>query len=138
MKDLLSKIIFVFFDLLTIFLSIYIAYILRDEFYTVQQNTIPLLQYLHFYPLFIVPIFLFSYEGIYTYRYDFWHESRLVFKGIIFSAILIFAYLAMTKSIIEYSRLVIGISFAMMAFLIPLSKNISKKIIKSFQQNTYY
>jgi undecaprenyl-phosphate galactose phosphotransferase len=35
----------------------------------------------------------------------------------------------MTKMIIEYSRLVVGISFFFMALLIPISKNISKKIL---------
>jgi len=132
MKDYLSKTIFVLFDILIIVLSIYLAYIIRGSIETLHENTIPLKQYFQFYPLFVVPILLFAYEGIYTYRYDFWHESRLIFKGIIFSAILIFAYLAMTKTIVEYSRLVIGLSFAMMTLLIPLSKNISKKILYRF------
>jgi undecaprenyl-phosphate galactose phosphotransferase len=131
-KDFISKIIFILFDILIIVFSIYFAYLTREKLETLQNNTIPLQQYLDFYPIIIVPVLLFTYEGIYTYRYDFWHESRVILKGIIFSAILIFAYLAMTKSIIEYSRLVIGISFVMMAFLIPLSKNISKKILHRF------
>lgn len=131
MKDFISKAIFILFDLISILISIYLAYILRSTFENLNLQTIPLEQYVTFYPLFIAPILLFTYEGIYTYRYDFWHESRLVLKGLIFSAILIFAYLAMTKTIIEYSRLVIGISFLMMAFWIPLSKNISKKILYS-------
>lgn len=129
MKDFISKTIFIFFDIFAILLSIYLAYILRGEFESLQKNTIPLTQYFQFYPLYIVPIMLFTYEGIYTYRYDFWHESRLILKGILFSAILIFAYLAMTKTIVEYSRLVIGMSFILSAFFIPLSKNISKKIL---------
>ena len=41
---------------------------------------------------------MFAYEGIYNFRYDFWHESRQVIKGLLFSTILVFAYLAMTKS----------------------------------------
>ena len=110
-------------------LSIYLAYTLRTTFENLNLQTIPLREYLSFYPLFIIPISLFAYEGIYTYRYDFWHESRLIFKVIIFSAILIFAYLAMIKSIENYSRFVIGFSFLIMAILIPLSKNISKKIL---------
>ena len=129
MKDSAAKIIFIIFDIIIITFSIYLSYTLRGEFENLEANTIPLGQYLTFYPLFIVPVLLFTYEGIYTYRYDFWHESRLIFKGLIFSAILIFAYLAMTKTIVEYSRLVIGISFVLMAFLIPLSKNISKKLL---------
>ncbi len=129
MKDFLSKAIFILFDIAAIMLSVYLAYMLRGEFEHLPQNSIPLKQYLQFYPLVIVPILLFAYEGIYTYRYDFWHESRLILKGIVFSAILIFAYLAMTKSIVEYSRLVIGISFILMGSFIPLFKNISKKVL---------
>ncbi len=129
MKDIVAKFIFIIFDIFIITLSIYLSYSIRGEFETLQKNTIPLEQYLQFYPLFVVPVLLFAYEGIYTYRYDFWHESRLILKGIIFSAILIFAYLAMTKMIVEYSRLVIGLTFVCMALLIPLSKNISKKIL---------
>ena len=129
MKEIAAKFVFIVFDILIIALSIYLSYVIRGEFETLQKHTIPLGQYFQFYPLFIVPILLFTYEGIYTYRYDFWHESRLILKGIIFSAILIFAYLAMTKTIVEYSRLVIGLTFMVMALLIPLSKNISKKIL---------
>ncbi len=129
MKDIAAKFIFIVFDILIITLSLYFSYIIREEFETLQKNTIPLEQYFQFYPLFVVPVLLFTYEGIYTYRYDFWHESRLVLKGIIFSAILIFAYLAMTKAIVEYSRLVIGLTFVIMALLIPLFKNISKKVL---------
>jgi len=129
MKDFISKIIFILFDIAMIALSIYLAYTLRTAFENLNLQTIPLREYLSFYPLFIIPVSLFAYEGIYTYRYDFWHESRLILKVIIFSAILIFAYLAMIKSIESYSRFVIGFSFLIMAVLIPLSKNISKKIL---------
>ncbi len=129
MKDFISKIIFILFDIIIIILSIYLAYIFRSTFENMTAQTIPLSEYLRFYPLYIILIVLFTYEGIYTYRYDFWHESRLIIKGVIFSSILIFAYLAMTKSIEEYSRLVIGFSFLFMMILIPLSKNISKKLL---------
>ncbi len=129
MKDIIAKIIFIIFDIVIITFSIYLSYIIRGEFENLGYNTVPLGQYFEFYPLLLVPILLFAYEGIYTYRYDFWHESRLIIKGIIFSTIIIFAYLAMTKMIIDYSRFVIGISFLIMMILIPLSKNISKKIL---------
>ena len=129
MKDLISKTIFILFDLMTIALSIYLAYILRSTFENLNVQTIPLSEHLSFYPLYIILIILFTYEGIYTYRYDFWHESRLILKGIIFSALIVFAYLAMTKSIQDYSRFIIGFSFLFMSILIPLSKNISKKLL---------
>ncbi len=129
MKDLISKTIFILFDIAIIALSIYLAYILRSTFENLNVQTIPLSEHLSFYPLYIILIILFAYEGIYTYRYDFWHESRLILKGIIFSALIVFAYLAMTKSIQDYSRFIIGFSFLFMSILIPLSKNISKKLL---------
>ena len=129
MKDLISKIIFILFDILIIAFSVYLAYILRSTFENLNVQTIPLSEHLALYPLYIILIILFTYEGIYTYRYDFWHESRLILKGVFFSVLIIFAYLAMTKSIQDYSRLIIGFSFLFIAVLIPLSKNISKKLL---------
>jgi len=129
MQEIISKIIFILFDILVIIFSLYLAFEFRGNFNGFGPHTILLHTYLTFYPIYIIVLTLFAYEGIYTYRYDFWHESRLILKAIIFSAILVFAYLAMTKSIENYSRLVIGFAFIFMAFFIPLAKNISKKLL---------
>jgi len=128
-KEVISRFIFILFDIVSIVLAVYIAYLVRGSLELSHPHTFPLSEYIFFYPIYIIPILLFTYEGIYTYRYDFWHESRIVLKVIFFSAILIFAYLAMTKSAEDYSRLVIGFSFVLMSLFIPLSKNISKKIL---------
>jgi undecaprenyl-phosphate galactose phosphotransferase len=129
MKDIIAKIIFILCDILVILVSVYFAFLIRENFEALNPHTIPYNMYLTFYPLYIILLSLFTYEGIYSYRYDFWHESRLIIKVITFSAILVFAYLAMTKSITSYSRLVIGTSFIIMAILIPLSKNLNKKLL---------
>ncbi len=129
MKNVIAKIIFILCDVLMILLSISLAFLIRETIETLEPHTIPYSTYLTFYPLYIIILSLFTYEGIYTYRYDFWHESRIIFKVIIFSAILVFAYLAMTKLITDYSRLVIGLSFIMMVIFIPLAKNITKKLL---------
>ena len=129
MKSLISKIIFIFCDIFMILVSVYLAFHIRENSEMLEIHTISYHTYLTFFPLYIIIIALLTYEGIYTYRYDFWHESRLIIKVLIFSAILVFAYLAMTKLITDYSRLVIGLSFIFMALLIPLAKNITKKIL---------
>ena len=131
MKELLSRTLFVILDVLMILLSIILAIWVRNEldYLFTLHHALPLSTYLEFYPLFIMPILLFAYEGVYTYRYDFWHESRLILKAIIFSALIIFAYLAMTKSIGDYSRVVIGVTLLFMMLLVPFSKNISKKLL---------
>ena len=129
-KDFLAKSIFIFADILIISASIYLAFILRNSFdKTLAYEGLPLSTYLTFYPLYIIVVSLFAYEGIYTYRYDFWHETRKVLKALVFAAILAFAYLAMTKSIEYYSRLLIGFSFLFMGFLIPLGKLFIKNLL---------
>ena len=131
MKELGAKIVFVMIDLLIITFSIYTADFLRAHFTELigSPHTASLDNYTVFLPIYLLPIILFTYEGIYTYRYDFWHESRLIFRAIIFSAVLVFAYLAVTKAIGVYSRFVISASFLLMALLVPLSKNITKKFL---------
>jgi len=37
------------------------------------------------------------YEGVYTKRYDFWHESREIIRSLIFSFVMVMAYLALDK-----------------------------------------
>ncbi len=128
-KDFLSKAIFIFIDIVIVALSISLAYISRVYFTSISYSGMPLDKYLHFYPIYIIIIALFAYEGIYTYRYDFWHETRKVLKALIFASLLTFAYLAMTKSIEHYSRLLIGFSFIFMALFIPIGKLIIKNLL---------
>jgi len=129
MKEFFAKFIFVLIDILVIFISFILAYKLRNLFADTFGGVdgYPLANYTGFYPLYIVTITLLAYEGIYTHRYDFWHESRVIIKGLLFSFFIILAYLALTKSIQDYSRAVIIFSFLFMSLLLPLSKNICKK-----------
>ncbi len=129
LKEIVATVVFVSIDVAMILLSLFLAYYVRAWLPLEIPHTIACERYLTFYPIYIIPLTLFAYEGIYTYRYDFWHESRLIFKAIVFSALLVYAYLAMTKTVEEYSRLVIGLTFVFMAFLIPLAKNVTKKLL---------
>ncbi|BBG65021.1 undecaprenyl-phosphate galactosephosphotransferase [Hydrogenimonas sp.] len=133
MKEILSKVIFIFVDIAAIVLSLILAYQLRNliDFFDILDitHTIDVLNYLNFWPIYTITIAILAYEGIYTHRYDFWHESRLIFKGLFFSLIIVLAYLALTKSVQNYSRIVIVLSFILMAFLIPFLKIITKTLL---------
>ncbi len=133
MKEILSRIVFILVDLMAIVLAIVLAFELRNimDSFNLLSNThyIDLSNYLKFWPIYIVTITILAYEGIYTHRYDFWHESRLVFKALFFSLIIVLAYLALTKSVQNYSRIVIVFSFFIMAFLIPFLKRFTKILL---------
>jgi len=130
-KEFSAKFIFILIDILVIFISLVLAYLLRnflaDLFSGIDGYSLS--NYLTFYPLYIVTMILLVYEGIYTHRYDFWHESRVIIKSLVFAFLILLAYLAITKSVQNYSRAVIAFSFIFMAFLLPLSKNICKKLL---------
>ena len=128
MRELSAKLIILLTDIAAILLSLYLAFLTRQN---ISISTLPPFQdtiydYIGFYPVIVVPVILFAYEGIYTYRYDFWHESRLTIKALISSMIIIFAYLAMSKSIEDYSRILLILSFVYMIFLIPFMKRVVK------------
>ncbi len=121
-------------DLFAIFISIIIAYYFRTLFDSSFETTFShsLSSYLYFTPLYLVTLALLAYEGTYTKRHDFWHESRQIIKAISLAFLFVLAFLAMTKSVEEYSRAMIFFTFILMAFFIPLFKNIAKKILYSY------
>ena len=128
MRELSAKFIILITDIVSIILSLYLAFVTREH---LTISSLPPFQdsiydYITFYPVIVVPVILFVYEGIYTYRYDFWHESRLLIKALISSMIIIFAYLAMSKSVEDYSRIVLTLSFIYMIFIIPFFKRVVK------------
>ena len=122
MKDISSKTIILLTDLAVISGSLTIAYYIRFGF----DGSETLLKYLTFPLIYLVVIALFTYEGIYTKRYDFWHESRQVSKALMLSFLIVLSVLALTNTLIEYSRAVITIAFLLMFFLIPIFKILSK------------
>ena len=113
-------------DLVTIILSIFLAYKSREWF--IGPNDMDLGKYLHLY-LFYIPLFLFLFNGLYRYRYDFWHESKLIGKSLLLSLLIVLSFLALTRNIADYSRYIIVISFVLMAFLIPLQKRLLKRAL---------
>ena len=95
-----------------------------------------ILGHLHHYSnriiVYIVVIAIFFHTGIYKNRHDFWEETFLIFKSIIIALILVLSILALSKSIENYSRIVIVFSFIVMTLIIPTLKYILKKKLSVF------
>ncbi|MBR8462173.1 sugar transferase [Campylobacter sp. faydin G-24] len=79
-----------------------------------------------------VVIFLFIYQGIYTRRYDFWHESGIIVKSCLLGLLISLAVLALIKINYDYSRMVFVLSFIFMMFFLPISKFMLKKWLFRF------
>lgn len=128
-KSNISRLILVVFDALVVFVSVTLAYYLRvwlDPWFSshLSSGLVHYASKLHIYAIILIA---FYYEGIYTKRYDFWHESRQVLKALFFSFLVVFGLIALFKVSGQYSRMIIFFAFFFMAILIPLTKNILKK-----------
>ncbi|MBR6953378.1 MAG: sugar transferase, partial [Campylobacter sp.] len=130
MKKQISVLTLLVCDILCMFLSLLFAVWIRNSieipnFPNSPQNYS---SYINFYFIYFVLIFSFIYNGIYTKRYDFWHESLLIFRSCVFACVLVFCYLALNKNVTN-SRVAMILSFVIMGFLIPTCKFFLKKFL---------
>ena len=130
MKKQVSILALLICDIFCIFLSLVLAVWIRNSLNLPNYPNAPQYysNYINFYFIYFVLIFSFIYNGIYTKRYDFWHESLLIFRSCVFACVLVFCYLALNKNITN-SRVAMVLSFVFMAFLIPTCKFFLKKFL---------
>ncbi len=121
-------------DISVILLSLYIANFFRNSFNPFFSSTHldSSFKYFLFLPIYTI-LAIFIYQKIYLRRYDFWDEFKIIFKGIIFSALILFTFLSITQTSHEYSRFVFMLSFFLMLFLFPVSKILIKKTLFKYQ-----
>jgi len=128
-KDSLIKLCLLLGDMLGVFISICIAYMLQSElesFFSFYSQS-PMQMYTTNIVIYLIVAVVFYNEKLYKYRFDFWEETRLVLRGLGVSLVLVLSILALSKSVEDYSRFIIVFSFVFMALLIPIVKNILKK-----------
>jgi len=134
MKNNISNVLLLLVDIFSIFISISLAYSLRVSLEGSIDLSVrgELADYVTKVVIYAFVIISFFSEKIYKNRYDFWEETRLVFRGVFISLVLLLSILALTKTMGEYSRFVIVFSFVFMGLVIPIMKNITKKLLFRF------
>lgn len=112
---------------LALILSIWLRYVAQPYF----EHAAPTdpSHFLTFWLFYIVLFLLMLQQGIYSKRYDFWQESEKIFRSVGMSAVIIFAFLALTKQNESYSRFILGTSFILVAVLLPLQKYMVKRAL---------
>ena len=117
MKNILTKTVFIIFDLLFLnfifFISKHICACEGGNFH-IGFN--------------LIIIFLFYYEGIYNFRYDFWQEIKKIFKGLFFSFLIFVSILSFIKG----NSFFILVYFALLFLSFPIYRRILKRIIFKF------
>jgi len=131
MKGFYSRILLMIADASTLFLSIFLALLLRNvlQEYFLLSPPKDMFLYLKFGLLYAVMLIVFYTQGIYRNRFDFWQELQRITKGLFFASLIILSVLVMTKQSQEYSRFILITSFTIAAIIIPLQKNILKRLL---------
>ena len=130
-KNNISRLFLFGGDLLGVFLSLCLAYglrILLEDSFDLKVNG-EFWEYSFNIMVYAVISVVFFSERIYKDRYDFWEETHLLIKSILISLVLVLSILALSKSMQDYSRFIVVMSFVFMLFVIPVFKNILKKTL---------
>lgn len=131
MKKQLCVLIILAVDIFGIWLCFGLAVVLKNLLYG-DSVLLDIGRYQGFAPSYVIMIFLFFYQGIYSRRYDFWHESRILVRSCFFGLLLSLALLALIKVNYEFSRASFILSFAFMAVVLPLFKLVTKRKLFKF------
>ncbi|MGP1506877.1 MAG: hypothetical protein ACTTIM_05460 [Campylobacter sp.] len=93
------------FDIFAIFVSILLATILKNLIYG-NEILYETTKYVNFFLIYVVFIVLLVLQGVYTRRYDFWSESKIIVKSSFLGLLLSLAFLALIKINYDSSRAV--------------------------------
>ena len=115
-------------DILIMCFSFGLSAVLCDSLTSLET-----LKYQNFILFYMILIFLFFYQGIYTRRYDFWYETKMIVKSCFFGLLLSLSILALTRKDYDFLQVSIVLSFVFLIFLLPVSKFILKKALFNFK-----
>lgn len=131
MKKKLSLFVLFLFDIFAIFVSILLATILKNLIYG-NEILYETTKYVNFFLIYVVFIVLLVLQGVYTRRYDFWSESKIIVKSSFLGLLLSLAFLALIKINYDYSRAVCILTFAILLLFLPFVKLFVKNTLFKF------
>jgi undecaprenyl-phosphate galactose phosphotransferase len=127
-REFIAKTILFLADISIIFTVLFISFIISD---LLNGDKIVLMDVLKscitLYPTYIIISCIFFYEGIYSHRFDFWHESRKILKSLLLSFLTVLSFGVLINQSNNYPVEIILYSFAIIALAIPLNKIFLKK-----------
>ena len=132
MKKYLLNSIIIIIDTLVLIAIFYLSLYVRSNLHDLSVpifNTLLLKDFS--FVIFIVFVLMY-YEKIYTLRYDFWQETKILLKSLLLAYFIVLSLLALSKTSLEYSRLFITLFFVFSMILMPIAKRYVKKLVYKF------
>jgi Undecaprenyl-phosphate galactose phosphotransferase WbaP len=134
-KRIVAFITLIFSDVITIFICFLLAYLIRIEFLPSLFNrfeetiifTIP--NYLNYSYLALVWPVIFFYKNLYTKRFFFWEEVKVLLKGTTLSSALVLILILISKRKIPFSIALVILLWISSLFLFPLFRLFTKNLL---------
>jgi len=123
-----------FIDTVIVFITLQSAIFIRKKImpYFFEFPEFPQIDFTFFWWIFYVWLFFFAYEGLYTKRFSFWDEIKMLWKVIIFSTLGVFTILYLGKFGEQVSRTVLVVMGIISFPIIPVLRTNSKKILMKY------
>ena len=119
MRALLLALLLIAIDLL----------VLSADFYLTHDLLASSLQLSDLSFVILTIVGLLIYEKIYILRYDFWQETKQIFKAVGFSYLLTLAYLTLNQHQLLHQQLFVTLFALFALILLPVGKRLGKRLI---------
>lgn len=119
------------FDLVTIFIVLQAAMFMRKNIlpYFGEFPEFPPIDFTFFWWVFPVWLFFLVYEGLYTKRFSFWDEVKMLWKVVFFSTLAAFSILYLSKASEQVSRTVLVLTGLIAIPVFPVFRTNAKKLL---------
>ncbi len=134
-KKIISFFSLVLSDVSVIVISFFLAFLIRSEILPPiihklkQAHYFPLSHFLKYYYMIVVWIFIFAYERLYTKRYIFWEEVKILTKSATLSSSIIMIAIFITKSQFSFSRVTVVSAWLISLLLFPIFRYWTKILL---------
>lgn len=132
LSNLISVIIFFIADILAILSSLEVALYFRTNYLVEYLPTYAGLEIQKYYWIIFITSLIFVFERIYFVRYDFWSDTKKIYKGLILSFVTVFTVITLSKMSDDYSRTFLTLFYLIMFVFLPFFKRLLKKVLFSF------
>ncbi|MCK5426503.1 MAG: sugar transferase, partial [Thermodesulfovibrionia bacterium] len=130
-KKRLGTVLLFITDVVTVFIALQGAMFLRKNIlpYFLQFPEFPAIDFTFFWWVFPVWVLFLAYEGLYTKRFSFWDEIKMLWKVVFFSTVAVFSILYLGKVGEQVSRTVIVVMGIISLPILPFVRINAKKLL---------
>lgn len=128
-SNILYIITLILADLLVIVFSLKFTLYLRTNYLIEYLPIYSGLNFQKYYWIIFVLLLVLIFEKIYFVRYDFWSDTKRIYKSLILSFVAVFTVISLSKMSADYSRAFLTLFFLVMFISLPFFKRLLKRVL---------